>query len=408
MGGETKPRHRYLELLALPHAKRLALASALHRCASFALSFCLMVVLTQRRGSIAEAGLASGLFLLASAVGEPTQGRICDRYGARRPLVVITAAFVVCFVGLVAVIVTNAPLWLLYPASLACGAAMPFVRGPSRTLWWRIATTDADRITASAFEGTVGPLSYASGYLIFALSSLVVGSLGALIIAGLLLVAGAAGIGSLVEPGAPAGAAKRNFLATLRNKPLLAVLFINFVCFWTYGLLQVALIARTSGGTASLLLSLVLFSTAAYGLAWGARHRKQAPEREQVSAVASFLAAALALTLAALSPLWLLIPFLVVHGATRSPLLTYTYHLSAAYAPAEQRTEAVAWNGAVIWAGTAVGKTIGGAVAGSFGTGAVLISGLPLVGLTLLCALWLHWHRRGERQRGLVEFDASA
>jgi predicted MFS family arabinose efflux permease len=336
------------------------------------------------------------------------QGRIADRYGAKKLIIALTFAFTLIFAALVTVIAIHAPLYVLYPLCAAGGASLPFVRGPSRAIWWRIATGDEERITVSSFEGTIGPLSYASGYLIFAAATLVVGSLAAFAFAGFLLISGASGIATLVSSkpltaaDAPA-ATKRHFLATLKNRPLLTVLFINFSVFCVHGLLQVSLIARAGGSNASLLLALVLFSTFAYGLIWGARSHPRSPESEQLRAMFPYIVGAV--LLAAGGPIWILLIALIFHGATRAPAFTYTYHLSAAYAPAKQRTEAVAWNGSVIWAGTAVGKALGGIIASGVGHSDILYAAIPFAVLATIAAASLRG--RGEAQRQLLIADVA-
>ena len=304
----------------------------------------------------------------------------------------------------------HSSLYLLYPLCVLGGCCLPFIRGPSRAIWWRIATGDEERITVSSFEGTVGPLSYALGYLLFGLLTLAFGSLIAFTFTGILLIGGASAIVGLVsakpivstdEMQTPASRPHAHFLAILKNRTLATVLLINFCVFCVHGLLQVSLVARTGGSDASLLIALLLFSTFAYGLFWGGHAHPRSPESELMRTMFPYLVGAL--LLAAGGPIWLLLIALLFHGATRSPIFTYTYHLSAAYARARQRTEAVAWNGSVIWAGTAVGKTIGGVIATGVGHSEIMFAAIPFAVIALAAAATLRGHGERRREQLLAE-----
>lgn len=267
--GEAIRTTRYCHLLSLPGAWRLALAGALHRSSSFAIAFALTAALLGPLG-YAKAGLASGLFIIGSAFGEPAQGRLCDRHGARGSLRFLTVLFTVLFAGLIAGMHVHLPVSVLWLICLICGAAMPFVRGPSRAAWWRIATSEEDRVTASAFEGTVGPAAYCAGYLMLA-GGMVIGATTALLLAASSVIAGTLLLAGLTDE-RPAGSSAassppRRPWACLANRPLLAVLYINFAVFFAHGALQVSLLGHLHGhsGQTSLLLAAVLAATAVAG-----------------------------------------------------------------------------------------------------------------------------------------------
>lgn len=398
MLASPRERHRYLHLLDLPGARQLALAGALHRSASFVLSFAVTLMLARELGSYAQAGAGAALFVLASAAAEPLQGRACDRLGALRPLLTLSVLFGVSLTAMTCAVVAGAPLPAVYALSLAAGGTMPFVRGPMRAAWWWIASSEKDRVTASMFESTAGPLAYCLGYALFAAYALFAGPAGAIIVAGTLVIAGTLTFSRLVaRHGDPRAehTERRHMLAVLANPRLLAVLGINLCVFWLHGLLQVALIARFSDTQASVMLALILAATAGYGFAFGHRHPKGAPEQELRNIMVPFFAVTVGLAAAATAPLGVLLIALLVHGALRNPVLAWTYHLSASYPPEQSRTEGVAWNGAAIMLGMALGKAVGGATADQISPDLILAGGVPVAAAALAFALWLRTRQTG-------------
>ena len=277
---------------------------------------------------------------------------------------------------------------------------MPFARGPSRVVWWGICPGEEDRVTVSAFEGTIGPLSYAAGYGIFALAALLSSSLVASLTAALLVLVGAIGLSSLCSDKPISSSGSNTRFQTLRTRHLLAVLGVTFAGFFLHGVIQVALLTEFSGATVGLLLCLLLLFTACYGLYAGSRPSTSRPERAQLLAVIGLSGGLLLLILG--SP-WnpLLIGALLLIGLLRAPVFIYSYHLSASYVAAPNRTEAIAWNGSSIWLGMAGGKLVGG-FAAEHGLALTLASALPVLGLALCCALWLLRGARGEQRRAAV------
>jgi MFS family permease len=98
----------------------------------------LLFYVQRETGSFAVAGFVSAGGLVGSALGSVLQGRIMDRHGPSRPLLLTTVLFVLliaaCVIGVAAGWSTPA----LIALALGAGAAQPTVASASRALWPRV------------------------------------------------------------------------------------------------------------------------------------------------------------------------------------------------------------------------------------------------------------------------------
>ena len=103
-------------------------------------------------GSFAAAGLVSAALLVGVAVGSVAQGRVVDRLGPTRPLLVVAALFAVSVAVLCTALETGAPLGALVAIALASGGVQPALAGASRALWGRLIPPGERRVAAYNYE----------------------------------------------------------------------------------------------------------------------------------------------------------------------------------------------------------------------------------------------------------------
>ena len=103
-------------------------------------------------GSFGVAGLVSAGMLIGVSCGSVVQGRIIDRIGPIRPLLIASGALAVAGVALVVAIESRAPLMTLLACAVVVGLAQPAMPGASRTLWTRLVPPGRSRDAAFSYE----------------------------------------------------------------------------------------------------------------------------------------------------------------------------------------------------------------------------------------------------------------
>ncbi|HYO17760.1 MAG TPA: MFS transporter [Dermatophilaceae bacterium] len=128
----------YLAVLAVGDARRIVVALALTRLGYGMIGLAVVLLAYDVTGSFAIAGLAVGVFTLASGVLAPLRGSLVDRYGQTRPLVVYVPLYTLFCLALS---VATSPALIVLLAGLA-GAASPPLIASARPLWAGIVGED--------------------------------------------------------------------------------------------------------------------------------------------------------------------------------------------------------------------------------------------------------------------------
>lgn len=142
----------YRAALTSPGALVPALASALARL-PIAMTTLAVLLYTQRTtGSYAIAALVSAGALAGESLGAVGQGRLMDRVGPTRPLLLAAVLYAVAGAGLIVAIETGAPLGVLVGAAAVSGLVRPAMPGASRALWARLVPAGPRRDAAYSYE----------------------------------------------------------------------------------------------------------------------------------------------------------------------------------------------------------------------------------------------------------------
>jgi MFS family permease len=142
----------YRAALTTPGATVPALFSALGRLPVAMYALATLLYLQGATGSFAAAGLVSAGSLVGVALGSVVQGRIVDRLGPTRPLLLVAVLFAGAVAALVGAVEAAAPLYVLVAAAAVAGAVQPALPGASRALWGRLVPPGPLRAAAYGYE----------------------------------------------------------------------------------------------------------------------------------------------------------------------------------------------------------------------------------------------------------------
>jgi predicted MFS family arabinose efflux permease len=339
-------------------------------------SIALLVHARQLTGSFAVAGAASGAYAIASAISAPVLGRLVDRYGQTRVLVLgalLTAGSLLAD----GVLPRGTPAALLVTLAAATGTATPPLAACVRSLLPAV-VKDTTRLPAVfAFESTLLELTFIIGPAL----ALGIGSIwstgAALVLAGLLMLAGT--LAFAAHPTSrhtrPA-AARRPRGGALRSRALRTLILVQLALGAVFGATDVGVIAATqrlgSATWAGPLLGIWGIGSLIGGLAATGKGGPRGVGA--VTALLLALAAVHAMLIVTTGSLILMGVTIFTAGATIAPSLAGLYAIADSATPSGTRAEAFSWLVAAASTGTALGTSAAGAAAQSAGpTGAFAV-----------------------------------
>ncbi|KOU71593.1 MFS transporter [Streptomyces sp. MMG1533] len=351
----------YLTLLRRPYVIRLLTGSLVGRMPSAMAALAIALAVREAGAGYRLVGVATGVFAVAGAIGGPLLGRVVDRTGQPRVLVV---SAVVSGLGYALLALAPGSAYAIVAGAAVAGAAAPPLEPCLRALWPEL--VDAGQLqSAYAVDAGAQEVIFIAGPLAVA----GVAALGPAPLA-LWLAAGLGLLGALVMATAEPSRAWRtetrdaHWLGPLRSPALLLLLIALFGAGWAVGGFNVFSVAYAEQhavpGGAGLLMALSAFGALLGAVTYGAL---------RWTAAAPLKAALLCAGMAASYWLVALVPgpvgaglVAVGTGVFFAPLLTVSFGMVGELAPEGTVTEAFAWLVTLIGAGIAVGSALSGLV----------------------------------------------
>jgi MFS family permease len=378
-------------IVSAPGAPALLASSIVARLPLAMFSIALLVHAQRLTGSFAVAGLVTGGYAIASATAAPLLGRIIDRCGQTRVLVLAAAASALVLVanGLVP---ARTPAAVLVALGVAAGATAPPLAACVRTLLPTVSSDPAQLRTLFAFESTVLELTFVFGPPL-ALGIAALWSPGmALATGGLVMFAGT--LLFAAQPASrswrPDGQPPSRSAGSLRSPAMRTLVLILLGAGAIFGATDIGVTtaAHALGSTAAAgpVLGVwgvgsLLGGICATRLGGGARSTRSL----------TILLAALALTHGALilttGSLVALSAVILLAGATIAPTVASIYAMVEAAAPKGTQTEAFSWLLTANLGGSAIGAAIAGELAQQAGAPAAFAFVAAAGGLALLALL---------------------
>lgn len=382
-------RARYAALAAIPGAMRFLALSLPMRLPIGTVGLGTLLHLRELTGSIAYAGSVVGAQFVAMAATAPLIGRLVDRRGPRRVLVVCGIASPLAL----AAVLAAGPLGLSKAAILAwavaAGAFTPPLTVLVRTLWRMRLDEPELRQTAFATDAVALELAYTLGPALIAIAVAAGMPGGPLALA---VACSAAAVPLMHASGAlawwhPSEATERHLLGPLRDRRLAMLYATTFVFAVSFGAIEVAYPAfgRAAGADAwgPALLAICSIGSAIGGAAYGGLHLRT-PLARQMPVAMGLFAVGLAVHVPIADP-WLLAVVAAVAGILIAPAMTIVSLLVAEFAPSECATEAFTWSTTSIVVGIGAGMAAAGSLAERFGaSGALALGAAAALGASAL------------------------
>ncbi|WP_298181864.1 MFS transporter [Saccharomonospora sp.] len=385
----------YRVALTTPAARRPLVASLLARLPIAMIGISGLLYVQHRTGTYAVAGLVSASTLVGVAIGSVVQGRLIDRFGPTRPLLVVVALFAVTMAGLVAAIESGAATPVLVVLAGGIGLFEPMCGSASRALWGRLLPSGPALTAAYSYEAISMEVFFILGP----------GLAGALIAApwpgtGMVLGGACMAVGAVLFALSPAVRAwppsprgKTPLLGAFSSPGMRTLALAALGFGMVIGFVEVAVpAAATEAGNTALggvLLSVWSVSSVAFGIVYSLRPWPK-PLGLRLPVLLALFGASVAL-LAWPSTLWGLAVALLASGALITPQSTTHSMTIELVAPKNTAAEAFGWVLTAITLGLAFGQSASGYL--------VELSGPPLAfGVASVCALvvagavWLRKH----------------
>lgn len=378
----------YRTVLRVPGALRFTLAGLLARLPIAMVSLGLLLLVEETTGSYGVAGSVSAVFVISQAAFAIVQGRLVDRYGQGRVLLLTGTCFGLALSLLTAAATLDWPRPAIYAAAALAGGLLPAVGASVRSRWASVlAGRPQDISTAYAFEGVADEA-------VFILGPIAVTTLATLWhpVAGMVVAISAGVIGTVLfalqRETEPPVTEHHSVTGTRVPMPwaLIAPLTVVALALGAvFGSAEVTTVAFTEElgikEFSGVLLAIWAFGSLLAGVVTGAITWQQGPAvRVRIGALG--MAAAM-LPLPFIHNAWVMGMWLFVAGFAVSPTLIATMALLERSVPQARLTEAMTVVHTGLLAGVAPGAALSGILVDSHGASAAFW--VP-VGAALLAA----------------------
>jgi len=379
----------YRSLLSIPHARAFVLAGFVARLSISMRALGAVLMVSELTGSYGLAGAVAAAALLGEAVAAPRLGRLVDRYGQRRVLLLSLAVHSAGTLALVISAQLWAPNWMLLATAALSGAAALQVGSLVRARWSALVRDSPALEAAFALESTLDELIFVLGPALVTTLALGVapgaGLLGALVLTTVGSLA--LGLQHHTEP-APTGVRDLSERSAIRT-PGLRVLVATFVAAGAiFGTLDVAMVAFTgqigAPAAAGPLLALVALGSLLAGLTYGARSWRWPLDKRFVASVVVLWGGTVPLAL--VPSVALMAPAATLAGLAIAPTLIAGFTLVQKLVPSGALTEGLNWMITALGVGAAIGAWTAGLIADSAGGATAFLIAVVAGGAAVIVA----------------------
>lgn len=356
----------YRAALSTPGARVPVATSIMARLPIAMIGLSQLLYVQRRTGSFAIAGVVSAAVLIGVGCGAVMQGRIMDRLGTTRPLLVFTGLFTVAVTAGVLAIEAHAPTGALVALGLVVGMTEPSVASASRALWNDLLPPGSARQAAYAYEAISMEVFFILGPALAGVLLVVPWPGTGVVVGSSCMALGAAGfaLSRAVREQRPGDNARDSvgLLGALASPGMRTVALAAMGFGVTIGFIEVAVpAAATLAGQAPMggvLLALWSVSSVVFGVLYAMRPWPRPLHVRLPVLLAAF--AVLVAPLALASSIASLALLLLLAGLMITPQSTAHSAVIEQVAPAGTAIEAFGWVITAVTAGLAIGQSISG------------------------------------------------
>jgi predicted MFS family arabinose efflux permease len=385
---------RSSSLLSAPGARSLLISSLIARLPLAMFSIGILVHARQLSGSFAVAGLASSAYAIFGAVSAPALGRLIDRTGQTRVLLIGSAASAGLLIGLGILGPGTSPMFIVGLAA-AAGLTSPPLPACVRTLLPAIVFDPSQLPRLFAVESTALELTFVIGPpLVLGLGA--IWSTGAaLVMSGIVLLAGTLAF-ALQPPSrrwrpAPIPGQAHRSSSALASPAIRVLVVISFGMDVVFGATEVGVTATAQHLADAAAAAPVLALWGLGSLIGGIVTTRLAGGGGSARWLIALLGA-LAITHGVLmfctASLMATGAVILLAGATIAPTASIVYAMVDRTAPAGTGTEAFSWVAAADATGAAIGAAFAGVLVQGIGPAAAFALAGTAGVLTVAIALW--------------------
>ena len=370
----------YRRALTAPRARGPVLFSLLARMPIAMIGLAMLLYVRSTTGSFAVAGLVSAAVLVGVATGSVAQGRIIDRFGPTRPLLMITVAFAGAVAAAVVAVELRLPTEALVGVGFVTGLTEPAVGAASRSTWSRLVPAGPVRQAALAYEAISMEVFFILGPALAGVLLYAPWSGTGVVVGAALMVLGATGF-ALTDAvrswgAAPESAVRSRGLGALSTPGMrtLALAALGFGVVIGFVEVGVPAVTAEAGRPAlsGLMLSVWSVSSVAFGVLYSTRPWPRSMHLRLPTLLAMF--AVLVPLIAVPTSLWGLAVAMLVVGTMITPQSTAHSSAIDTAAPAGTHTEAFGWVITAVTLGLAGGQSAAGQLVEHVGTDAAFLA----------------------------------
>lgn len=355
---------RYATLLERPELRRTIVASVIGRLPIGILGLAILLATQASSGSFGLSGAVAACYLAGLAAMAPVLGRIIDRTGPARTLLVCAVVFPATLVCMVVSPRFGAPLWSAFVLAALAGASFPPITVCLRTFLRQRLLEEAQLATAYSLESVLIEIIFIIGPMLVALFVAYASANAAV------LFAAACGfVGTLLFRRSPVLAhwrieerTSRSLVGPLAVRGFVPLLGVILAYSGAFGLMEIGVTAFAAEAgkpaLAGLILGLMSVGSAVGGLAYGSRSWRL-PLSRQFALMLLLMGVGVAL-LALIANVFMFMALGIAAGVVMAPALIIQSMLVARAAPPQYATEAFTWSTSCLLTGVGLGLAAGG------------------------------------------------
>jgi len=367
-----------------------------------ALEFATVLLVQANTGSFAQAGLVIAAYSIAVAASMPLQGRIIDRVGQTRVLLITTAVSSSAVIVLVLLAEGGSTLGPMIAANAVAGAFVPPIGTSIRTIWADLIPDPELRESAFALDAVMLEVAFVCGPLLTGLAIAVASPAAAVLVNVFLAVTG-----SVVFASSRAsrewrgGTHDLGILGPLRARGVVTLMGAAYGVGLAVGALELGITAFATSHDARALSGALIAAQAvgsfAGGMAYGSRTWR-GPAGRRLAILGAVLMVTV-VPLVVVPSLPAAFPLMLISGVALAPTTAVIYVMLDSLAPAGTAAEATGWVLMAVISGAATGNAVAGAAVGASGPHAGIAVALVGAALTTVVA-WVGRHNLSVPERG--------